>query len=286
VCLHTEAIPVVQRTVQGLPLEFSRCCNCDLIYQTPRLTRESLSSYFSSDVFLQDPGDLDELLGYPDYLDWDKSYARTASLRLKRIVMYKQPPGELLEIGSATGSFLHAARSLGFSVRGLDLSSKFAAIARTRGLEVDVDYIEDRSLPESRYDVVCNFGGIACWRDPIRALKNIHRSLKADGILVMNYFDVDSLPGRILGEHHFEYNHASLVIFSNKTMQGCLRQGGFETIFSQNERQFATLGRIVGYLKQKTALRALRALRLDEITIPIIVPGTIFSICRKIPAPS
>jgi len=37
----------------------------------------------------------------------------------------------------------------------------------------------------------------------------------------MNYFDIDSLPGKILGNHHFEYNHASLVIFSRRTMRQC-----------------------------------------------------------------
>jgi SAM-dependent methyltransferase len=282
VCLHDDAVTTVQKTVQNLPLEFSLCRNCGVIYQNPRLTKDALSLYFSSDIFIDDPKDnLDELLGYPDYFAWDTSYARTAHLRLKRIVRFKKPPGELLEIGSATGSFLDAARQIGFSVRGLDLSSAFAAIARKKGLEIDVDYIEDSRLSEARYDVVCNFGGIACWRDPIRALKNIHRSLKADGIFVFNYFDVDSLPGRILGDRHFEYNHASLIIFSRKTMQRCLRESGFEVIFSQNERQVATLGRVVGYLKQKTVLRALRAVGLEDVTIPLIVPGTVFSICRK-----
>src|SRR6266404_4771493 len=68
-CLSDAAEATVRRTVQSLPLEFSRCLDCGLIYQTPRLARELLSSYFSSETFIQDPnGDnLDELLGYPDY---------------------------------------------------------------------------------------------------------------------------------------------------------------------------------------------------------------------------
>jgi len=175
-CLSDAAEPTVRRTVQSLPLEFSRCLDCALIYQTPRLTRESLSSYFSSETFIQDPnGDnLDELLGYPDYFDWDKSYAVTAKLRLDRIGRFKRPPGELLEIGSATGSFLAAARSFGFRVRGLDLSSRFAAFARNRyDLNIDVGYVEEFAMPRSHYDVICSFGGIACWRDPIQALANI-----------------------------------------------------------------------------------------------------------------
>jgi hypothetical protein len=97
----------------------------------------------------------------------------------------------------------------------------------------------------------------------------------------MNHFNVDSLPARILGDRHFEYNHASLIIFSKGTMRQCLDQTGFEVVYSQNERQYASLGRIVGYLKQKLALRTLRALRADSLTVRITVPGTVFSICRK-----
>jgi hypothetical protein len=126
-----------------------------------------------------------------------------------------------------------------------------------------------------------NFGGIACWRDPVRALANIHHCLKPDGIFVLNHFDIDSVPGRILEDRHFEYNHASLVIYSKKTMKRCLNQARFDVVYSQNERQYASLGRIAGYLKQARALKALRALGLEDVIIPIIVPGTIFVICRK-----
>jgi len=60
------------------------------------MTRDSLADYFSSDVFINDPeGDLDEFLGYLDYFDWDKSYKRTARLRLERILKFKTPPADL-----------------------------------------------------------------------------------------------------------------------------------------------------------------------------------------------
>jgi SAM-dependent methyltransferase len=284
VCQSVKASTVLAKKVRGFPLEFARCGNCFLVYQNPRLTRESLASYFSSSLFLQDPeGDkLDELLGYSDYFNWDRSYKRTAQLRLARLARFKQPPGLLLEIGTATGSFLQAARSCGFRVRGLDLSSSFAKIARKiHALDIVVDYIEEAELPESYYDVVCNFGGIACWRDPVRALANIHHCLKPDGIFVLNHFDIDSVPGKILEDRHFEYNHASLVIYSKTTMKRCLNQARFDVVYSQNERQYASLGRIAGYLKQAGALKVLRALGLQDTMIRIIVPGTIFVICRK-----
>jgi SAM-dependent methyltransferase len=89
-------------------------------------------------------------------------------------------------------------------------------------LNIDVEYVEEFAMPRSHYDVICSFGGIDCWRDPIQALANIREALKPDGIFVMNHFDMDSLPGNILGHHHFEYNHASLVIFPRRTMRQCL----------------------------------------------------------------
>jgi SAM-dependent methyltransferase len=284
ICQHVEALTVVERTVQGLLLRFSKCQCCGVIYQNPRMTRESLGKYFSSEIFIDDPnaGNLKELVGYPNYFNWDKTYTKTARLRLARIAKFKTPPAQLLEIGTATGSFLSAARSFGFCVKGLDLSTAFAETARkAHGLEIDLGYIEEFPLPSSHYDVICNFGGIACWRDPIRALSNIYQSLKPDGIFVMNHFDVDSLPGRILGDRHFEYNHASLIIFSRRTMQQCLDRVGFGVIYSQNERQYASLGRIAEYLKQKMTLKVLQSLMLEDLTIPMIVPGTVFSICRK-----
>jgi len=104
----------------------------------------------------------------------------------------------LLEIGTATGSFLDEARRVGYEVRGIDVSTTFADMARKRyALDIDVDFIEDIELPREHFEVVCNFGGVACWRDPMKALKNIRASMKPDGVLALNHPNLDSLPARI-----------------------------------------------------------------------------------------
>ena len=150
-------------------------------------------------------------------------------------------------------------------VRGLDLSSRFAAFA-PNDLEIDVGYVEEFAMQPAYYDVICSFGGIACWRDPIQAFANIREALKPDGIFVMNHFDVDSLPSKILGNQHFEYNHASLVVFSRQTMRRCLAHTGFEQVYSQSERQYASFGRIAAYLKLKAILKALCGIGLENVT--------------------
>jgi len=284
VCGGEEFITVLSRQMRAVPLSFVRCGSCDLVIQNPRLTREALSAYFSSTNFVQDSESsdytLNEPLGYHDYDDWDASYKSTATLRLRRILRYKAPPGRLLEIGTATGSFLAVARQHGFTVRGLDLSKRFADIARDRyGLDIESDFIEEAPLPKAHYDVVCAFGGIACWRDPLLGLRNIQRSLAPGGVFVLNFPDGDGLLGRMFGERYPEFNHASLTVFSKRTMRQVLAAAGLRLVFAESERQFASVGRVVTYLKSPTGRWLADRLRITGVTIPVIAFGTIFAVC-------
>jgi SAM-dependent methyltransferase len=284
-CGHDEGAPIFERTIRALPLRFVKCSKCGHCYQNPRLTEESLQQYFSSSYFMKDSQSndyaLDDLLGYPDYFAWDACYKKTAKLRLKRIGACKNPPARLLEIGTATGSFLDEARAAGYVVRGLDVSAAFAELAKRKyGLEIDVDFVERFPLPEAHYDIVCCFGGIACWRDPLKGLSNIRRSLKPDGILVLNHPNSGSYAARAQGSKYFEFNHASLSIFSNQSMRGHLERAGFRVDFAQTERQYASLGRIVTYLKQPVFMKLFKRLGLGHWTIPVLAFGTTFCICR------
>lgn len=283
-CSGRSFVTVFDREIRALPVTFVRCDRCQLVFQNPRMTREGLHDYFSSSVFINDAHseefDLKDTLGYPDYFDWDPSYRKTADLRLAHIRRLKAPPGRLLEIGTATGSFLDQARQAGYEVRGLDVSQTFAAIARKQGLEIDLGFVEEFELPEARYDVICNFGGIACWRDPVRGLKNVRRALKPDGVFALNHPNIDALVPRLLGRNYFEFNPASLQIFSDKTVNNCLEKAGFAPVVSRPERQYASVGRIVTYLKSGISVKVARRLRFDGITLPVIAFGTTFKICR------
>ena len=283
-CAGVRFASVFAKSIRSVPLEFVRCEACALTFQNPRLTREALGRYFSSTTFVRDSDASDyhlgAPLGYHDYDEWDASYKSTADLRLARILRYTRPPAQLLEIGTATGSFLAVARHYGFAVNGLDLSRTFAEMARTRyGLDIQGDFIEEAPLPEAYYDVVCAFGGIACWRDPVRGLRNIRRSLAPGGVLVMNYSDIDGPLGRVMGDRYPEFNHASLTIFSGTTMEKCLRAAGLRTVFAETERQYASVNRIVTYLKWDLGRRAVRALGIGNLTIPVLAFGTTFAVC-------
>lgn len=284
VCHGAEFSVVFVGEIRSVPLQFTKCASCGLIVQNPRPTCRALENYFSSRTFIEDSSaadyDLEQPLGYHNYSEWDASYKATASLRLKRIMAYRPPPAKLLEIGTATGSFLDVARRFGYAVRGIDVSTLFAEMARRKyGLDIDSHFIEDAPLPPATYDVVCNFGGISCWREPVRALVNIRRSLTPNGIFVLNFSDIDALVGRLLGRWYPEFNHASLSVFSTATIQRTLQTAGFDPVFFETERQYASIGRIVTYFRSRTGRWLANRLRIDNVTIPVVAIGTVFGVC-------
>lgn len=275
---------VYRKTVRSILLQFVKCTGCALVYQNPRLTQTALTKYFSSSTFISDSKSgeqsLKDQLGYFDYFSWDASYKKTASFRLERIARYKKAPARLLEIGTATGSFLDEARKAGYSVRGVDVSKTFAEIARKNyGLEVDTGFIEEFPLPVNTYDVICAFGGVSCWTDPIMAFKNIRRSLRKDGVLVMNHPDIESPVPRLLRDRYPEFNHASLTIFSNRTIRECPKKAGFRPILMETERQYATFWRVVTYLKSRRGVSLVRRLGLNDVSLPLLAFGTTFTVC-------
>ena len=286
VCQTGTNTVIYKKHIRSILLQFVRCSGCGLVYQNPRLTREALVKYFSSSTFINDgqsgERSLEDQLGYFDYFAWDASYKKTARYRLERIARWKKAPALLLEIGTATGSFLDEARKVGYAVRGVDVSRTFADVARKNyGVEIDSGFIEEFPLPENTYDVICAFGGVSCWMDPVKAFRNIKRALKPDGILVMNHPDIESPVPRLLRDRYPEFNHASLTIFSNRTMRECLKRVGLRPVLVETERQSATVGRVVTYLKSRTGVNLAKRLGLKDLSIPLLAFGTTFAICIK-----
>lgn len=273
------------KPIQGIRLTFSRCQGCSLVYQDPYPSGEGLRRYFSSSLFIKDDlvtEDLKDTLGYYDYNAWDESYRRTASLRLSVLTRFVAPPAALLEIGTATGSFLNEAAKRGFSVRGLDVSETFARDAsRKYGLTIDQGFIEEARLPEEGYDVICAFGGIACWYDPLRALARIRQALKPGGLFMFNFSDVDNPLARLSGQGYPEYNHASMVIYSHRTMRDLLRRSGFEPAYDRTEWQYASLERIVTYWRSNGLWRLVQRLGLGDLTLRVPAIGTRIVCCLR-----
>ena len=194
-----------------------QCRECGLVYAMPRPIAahdESAENYSKeyTEAYYRDGT-------YADYLadrDTIQRNARRVLSELEQMVEARR----LLDVGCATGFFLDAARSRGWTVRGLEVS-EFASNYARRELKLPVDTGSIVSPPAglSQYDVVTLWDTIEHLDRPDLALANIRSLLAPRGVLVFSTGDYDSLLRRLTGKrwrlfadptHNFFFNERLL----------------------------------------------------------------------------
>jgi SAM-dependent methyltransferase len=95
--------------------------------------------------------------------------------------------GALLEVGCATGHFMHVGQERGWQVVGMEVAPGLAHYARdTFGLDVRVaGQIADAGLHEESFDVVYASHVLEHLHDPRDTLEQIRGLLRGDGLLVV-----------------------------------------------------------------------------------------------------
>ncbi|HEX6512656.1 MAG TPA: hypothetical protein VF157_10180, partial [Chloroflexota bacterium] len=80
VCGTPDRSPAFRRSYFGHSFSWSRCAGCGLVYQTPKLTRESLWRIYNSSLYWLDGHRSEEgaRLGYSDYATNDGYRLRQA----------------------------------------------------------------------------------------------------------------------------------------------------------------------------------------------------------------
>jgi SAM-dependent methyltransferase len=94
-------------------------------------------------------------------------------------------PGRLLELGTASGVVLEAARDRGWSVQGVEYSAAAAAEAMQRGLSVFVGPLGEAGLPDASFDVAFAGDVLEHVPDPAAVLRELARVLAPGGALVL-----------------------------------------------------------------------------------------------------
>ena len=111
------------------------------------------------------------------------------------------PGAAMLDLGCGSGRHSQSLAAHGFQVTGIDLSA--ASLARARQLAGDsVRFVEqDMRVPfgarafDYVFSLFTSFGYFEDRRDHTTVIRNIGRSLKAGGTLVLDYLNADSPNG-------------------------------------------------------------------------------------------
>jgi SAM-dependent methyltransferase len=96
----------------------------------------------------------------------------------------------ILDVGSGTGILAVQLRDAGAEVLAVEPDPEMAAVARSKGLEVEISSFEDWDGRGRTFDLI-SFGQSFHWVDPMRALPKIRGLLKPGGSLALAWNDIE-----------------------------------------------------------------------------------------------
>lgn len=211
-------------------LGINRCCQCRLVYVSPRLTREATRLVY----------ELDKSDTISHAYCWEGSTSESRFDALVERLAKAANPGRLLDVGCGGGHFLRAAKRKGpWAVVGLEPVEHAAEQAeRYAGCEVRRATLEEAGFPLDSFEVVTMLGVLEHLHDPIAVLHSARQLLRTNGLLAVyvpnfNYLRFkDAGPicyartGRWSKLHPQEHLHQ----FTPRTLLEVLTTCGFEVL--------------------------------------------------------
>jgi 2-polyprenyl-3-methyl-5-hydroxy-6-metoxy-1,4-benzoquinol methylase len=109
------------------------------------------------------------------------------------------PLGNMLEVGCASGSFLHLMASRGWKVQGIEFSETAGRAAQQLGYSVHIGSLESAPKPERRFDLIVGWMVIEHLHDPVGGLKKLAEWASPNASLIVSVPNAGSLEFRVFG---------------------------------------------------------------------------------------
>ena len=252
-----------------------KCNKCSLEYINPRLKSNEIVKGYSEGS--------------------DETFVSQANAReytffdsLKNIEKILPKKGKVLDVGTAGGSFLAAAKKRGWKVYGCEPNKWMAKWGKKNyGIEIKSGTLFDQGYKKDFFDLITLWDVIEHTTDPSKVLKKCNQILKNKGILVVNYPDIGSLIARLTKRKWPFLISVHLYYFTRSTMTSMLKKAGFEIVQIKPHFQKLELGylcyRAGTYSKilSKIGSKIISTLGLQHKQVPYWL-GQTFVIARKI----
>lgn len=143
----------------------------------------------------------------------------------------KRQDGRVLDIGCGSGGYLAFLAGLGWTCHGVEPGSNSRDYAQgVLGLTVHPGPLKACRFPDQWFDVVTMWHVIEHLADPLETLREIHRVLKRDGIVLLRTPNVESWEARVFqGSWYGVDAPRHLYLFSPQTLGALLVKAGFVT---------------------------------------------------------
>jgi SAM-dependent methyltransferase len=169
-----------------------RCRSCGMV-RTEITDPDAVRALYGASYY-QVYGGLDA--GY----DADPQRRRYESARRLRLVQRYVRSGRLLEVGSAVGYFLEAAKRAGFEPTGIEPAEELARAASERfGVDARAGFVEDAELEPESFEAVCMWHVLEHIPEPHAVLRRLRDVLVPPGVLAVEVPNAASEEARHLG---------------------------------------------------------------------------------------
>lgn len=255
---NNEGVLAGRDLLHDLPGEFTvvKCRTCGLMCTTPRPTPETIGFYYPDD--------------YGPYLGTQVRQAKPASRiskllkpLVKRVFNFNTQclpplaPGRMLEVGCASGAFLHQMASQGWQVQGIEFSEKAAQAAAQLGYRVHAGPLETAPPPEESFDLIVGWMVLEHLHDPIGGLKKLREWAKPGAWLALSIPNAKSLEFRLFKEKWYALQVPThLHHFTPETIRQVLQASGWTLEKIHHQRVLSNLIASTGYvLRDKGCVR-------------------------------
>jgi len=225
--------------LHNLPGNFNvlKCRECGLMRTQPRPTPESMSFYYPDEygpyagTRVEQRDDQKNAVLKKMVKGISRSIFRFNTQKLPHL-----PPGRLLELGCASGSFLHKMALKGWEVQGIEISEKPAQAAIDSGYDVHIGALETAPAPDNTFDLIVGWMVLEHLHDPGKCLLKLREWANPEAWLVLSVPNAGSLEFKIFKDKWYSLhlpNH--LYHFTPLTIEKMLLKNGWrvEKIFHQ-----------------------------------------------------
>ena len=218
------------------PLEdpLVRCRRCKMEYVNPRAPSDLVL-----DGYTMAPDDT--------FASQVAGRERTFARCLQKIQsVWRKTPGRLLDIGTASGSFLKVARDAGWQVDGCEPNHWLRAWCQHNyGISVKPGTLFDARFPSAAFDVITLFDVLEHVPDPLAVLEECDRLLAPGGLLVVNYPDIGAWISRLMGQRWVFLISVHNYYFTPRTIRAILAKIGMRPVLSKPHFQTLELDYIL-----------------------------------------
>jgi 2-polyprenyl-3-methyl-5-hydroxy-6-metoxy-1,4-benzoquinol methylase len=222
-----------------------QCRTCELMRTNPRPTLDTIGYYY--------PDDYGPYIGTrvrdSTSLSGVKKFIQAAVRRITDPNSVKLPPlvpGRMLEIGCASGAFLHEMAGKGWQVQGVEFSEKAALAASRLGYQVHTGPLETAPSPDQQFDLIVGWMVLEHLHDPINSLRKLREWSKPGAWLALSVPNAGSLEFRLFQDKWYALQLPThLYHFTPQSLEKTLQAGGWtlEKVYHQR-----TLSNFIGSL--------------------------------------